>query len=95
MPAAVHILLFDGFADWEPGFALAEIRRSGGLEVVSVGFDGATVRSMGGLRVVPDTTLDRVTPDVDPHGELHFAVQRSTEAPRPQSHPLRLPWIEP
>jgi putative intracellular protease/amidase len=63
MPAAAHILVFDGYADWEPGFALAEIRRSGGLEVVSVGFDDATVRSMGGLRVVPDTTLDRVTPE--------------------------------
>jgi putative intracellular protease/amidase len=62
MTAAVHVLVFDGFADWEPAFALAELRRSGGLEVVTVGFDGTPIRSMGGLQVVPD----RVLADVDP-----------------------------
>jgi putative intracellular protease/amidase len=59
---AVHVLVFDGFADWEPAFALAELRRSGGLEVVTVGFERAPIRSMGGLRVVPDMALA----DVDP-----------------------------
>jgi putative intracellular protease/amidase len=63
MAAAVHILVFEGFADWEPGFALAELRRSGGLEVVAVGFSLEPVRSMGGLRVVPDRMLDEVAPD--------------------------------
>jgi putative intracellular protease/amidase len=62
MPQAVHILVFDGYADWEPGFALAELRRSGGLEVVAAGFSREPVRSMGGLRVVPDLALDEVTP---------------------------------
>ena len=28
--AAVHVLVFEGFADWEPALALAELRRSGG-----------------------------------------------------------------
>jgi putative intracellular protease/amidase len=59
---AVHVLVFDGFADWEPAFALAELRRSGGLEVVTVGFERAPIRSMGGLQVVPDMALA----DVDP-----------------------------
>jgi putative intracellular protease/amidase len=62
MTPAVHVLVFEGFADWEPAFALAELRRSGGLEVVTVGFTEAPVRSMGGLRVVPDRSLAGLTP---------------------------------
>jgi putative intracellular protease/amidase len=54
---AVHILVFDGYADWEPAHALSELRRSGNRSVVVVGFDGEPVTSMGGLRVVPDTAL--------------------------------------
>ena len=57
---AVHILVFDGFADWEPSYALAELRRSGGREVITVGFDDTAVTSMGGLRVVPDRRLGAV-----------------------------------
>jgi putative intracellular protease/amidase len=53
----IHILIFDGFADWEPSYALAELRRSGGHEVVTVGFTGDEVTSMGGLRVRPDRAL--------------------------------------
>lgn len=60
--SAVHVLVFDGFADWEPAFALAELRRSGGLEVVTVGFSPAPVRSMGGLSVVPDCVLEGLDP---------------------------------
>lgn len=57
MTPAVHVLVFEGFADWEPAYALAELRRSGGLDVVSLGFTDAPVRSMGGLRVVPDRAI--------------------------------------
>jgi putative intracellular protease/amidase len=57
MNPAVHVLVFEGFADWEPAYALAELRRSGGLDIVSLGFTDAPVRSMGGLRVVPDRAL--------------------------------------
>jgi putative intracellular protease/amidase len=62
MSPAVHVLVFEGFADWEPAFALAELRRSGGLEVVTLGFTEAPVRSMGGLRVVPDRSLSGLAP---------------------------------
>jgi putative intracellular protease/amidase len=55
--ATVHCLVFDGFADWEPSFALAELRRSGGLRVTSVGFTSSPVSSMGGLRILPDRAL--------------------------------------
>jgi putative intracellular protease/amidase len=62
MSAAVHVLVFDGFADWEPAFALAELRRSGGWEVVTVGFSRAPIRSMGGLQVLPDRALGELDP---------------------------------
>jgi putative intracellular protease/amidase len=62
MIPAVHILVFDGFADWEPAFAMAELRRSGGLDVVTLGFSEAPVRSMGGLRVLPDRPLEGLDP---------------------------------
>ena len=62
MAAAVHVLVFEGFADWEPALALAELRRSGSVEVVSVGFDDWPVTSMGGLRVLPDRELADVAP---------------------------------
>jgi putative intracellular protease/amidase len=56
----VHVLVFDGFADWEPAHALAELRRWGHHEVVSVGFTTDDVTSMGGLRVRPDRALGDV-----------------------------------
>lgn len=59
---AVHVLVFDGFADWEPAHALAELRRWGGRTVRSVGFTAAPVVSMGGLHVAPDVELASVAP---------------------------------
>jgi putative intracellular protease/amidase len=62
MIPTVHLLVFDGFADWEPAFAMAELRRSGGWEVVTLGFRQAPVRSMGGLPVMPDRSLEGLDP---------------------------------
>jgi putative intracellular protease/amidase len=59
----VYVLVFNGFADWEPADALAELRRSGKRHVRAVGFDEDTVTSMGGLRVVPDMALSNVEYD--------------------------------
>lgn len=59
---AIHLLIFDGFADWEPAHAIAELRRSGKRSVRSVGFTRAPVVSMGGLRVLPDLDLEAVRP---------------------------------
>ncbi|HEY0809102.1 MAG TPA: type 1 glutamine amidotransferase family protein [Longimicrobiales bacterium] len=58
----IHILVFDGFADWEAAYALAELRRWGRRTVVAVGFDALPVTSMGGLRVVPEATIYDVNP---------------------------------
>lgn len=60
---SIHILVFDGFADWEPAHALAELRRWGHRTVRVVGFSRAPVVSMGGLRVSPDIALDDVAID--------------------------------
>jgi putative intracellular protease/amidase len=60
---AVHVLVFDGLADWEPGHALAELRRSGGLPVRAVGFTADAVTTMGGLRILPELPLEAVRPD--------------------------------
>jgi putative intracellular protease/amidase len=54
---AVHLIIFDGFADWEPAYALAELRRWGKRTVRTIGFTRAPVTSMGGLCVTPDLQL--------------------------------------
>lgn len=60
---AVYLLVVDGFADWEPAHAVAELRRNGQYRVETVGLTSAPVESMGGLRVLPSVTLDAVTPE--------------------------------
>jgi putative intracellular protease/amidase len=63
MPAkSVYVLFVDGFADWEAAHALAELRRHGGYRVETVGLSLAPVESMGGVRVVPSTTIEAVNP---------------------------------
>jgi putative intracellular protease/amidase len=86
---AVHVLVFDGFADWEPAHALAELRRSGNRTVRTVGFTREPVTSMGGLRVMPDLELRDVrTANVEllmiPGGDLW----ESEEYPRQLLEPL-------
>lgn len=99
MIPAVHVLVFDGFADWEPAFAMAELRRSGGLDVVTLGFGEAPVRSMGGLRVVPDRPLEGLDPAtvrllILPGGEMwegphpRAEIQRSLTALRGAGVPI-------
>lgn len=84
---AVHLLVFDGYADWEPAHALSELRRSGNRSVVVVGFSGEPVTSMGGLRVSPDIALRGARPsDVEililPGGDFWEAPYPETELSR-------------
>jgi len=55
-----YVLLFEGYADWEIGHALAELKRLGQLEVVTVGFDEKPLSSMGGLQVKTHQTLGQI-----------------------------------
>ena len=59
---SVYLLVVDGFADWEPAHAVAELRRQGSYRVESVGLTPTAVESMGGLRVLPSTTVTEVDP---------------------------------
>src|SRR5512145_2730333 len=59
---AVYFLVVDGFADWEPAHALAELRRCGQYRVETVGLTLEPVQSMGGLRVLPSKSVSDVNP---------------------------------
>jgi putative intracellular protease/amidase len=59
---AVYLLVVDGYADWEPAHAVAELRRNGRYRVETVGLTPAPVESMGGLRVLPSTVVTEVDP---------------------------------
>jgi len=62
MARNVAILIFDGFADWEPAYALTGLRRWGGRSVTAVGYDARAILSMGGLRVEPEDVLESLSP---------------------------------
>lgn len=57
---AVYLLVVEGFADWEPAHAVAELRRHGQYRVEVVGLASAPIRSMGGISVLPSTTVTQV-----------------------------------
>jgi putative intracellular protease/amidase len=63
MKSKAYLLVFDGFADWEPAHAFCEIKRSGKFGVVSVGFSRNAVISMGGLKISPDISIHDVNVD--------------------------------
>lgn len=64
----VHLAVYDTLADWEVGHATAHInngawhKEPGRYRVRTVGETRDPVTTMGGVRVVPDTTLDEVGP---------------------------------
>ncbi|WP_432949575.1 DJ-1/PfpI family protein [Kribbella sp. CA-253562] len=65
----VHLAVYDTLADWEIGFVTAHVnspawhRTPGHFQIrtVSAGIDPVT--TMGGLRVLPDLTLDELSAD--------------------------------
>src|SRR5437764_7080575 len=57
---AIYVLVVEGFADWEPAHAVAELRRHGGYRVETIGLDRNPVISMGGLRITPSRTIDEL-----------------------------------
>ncbi len=61
-----HVALYDSLADWEVGHLLAELRtgRFTGtpFEVVTVAETTDPITTMGGVRMLPDTTLATLDP---------------------------------
>lgn len=68
MHDTIHVYVFDGYADWEPAFAVAGIRsprfqkEPGRWQVRTVAETRNVVRSMGGFAVLPDLRLDELDP---------------------------------
>jgi putative intracellular protease/amidase len=56
------LLLFDGYADWEPSLAIAGLKTYGEFEIKTFSVDGNPVRSMGNLTVNPDFGLKDINP---------------------------------
>jgi putative intracellular protease/amidase len=68
MTNTVHVAAYDTFVDWEIGYAIAHInkplwhRQPGRFAVTTVGATRDPITTMGGMRIVPDTTLDEIGP---------------------------------
>ena len=62
----VHLFVFDSMADWEAAFAIAGInspqfqREPGRYRVVTAGLTREPITTMGGMRILPDTTLSEI-----------------------------------
>jgi hypothetical protein len=57
------VLLRAGYADWEAASAVAELRRTFGFSVKTIGLAAETVVSMGGFKVMPDLPLSAFVPE--------------------------------
>jgi putative intracellular protease/amidase len=64
----VHMAVYDTLADWEVGHATAHInngnwhKEPGRYQVRTVGETREPITTMGGVRIVPDVTLDEIGP---------------------------------
>ena len=63
--AAVYLLLPEGMADWEPGYAVAGLGHWAKVPVRTVGFTRAPITTMGGLRLLPDIPLAELPAGAD------------------------------
>lgn len=54
----VLVYVFEGFADWESAYVCAELNQTDSFEVRTVSPDRTPLRSMGGIAVLPDCTLE-------------------------------------
>lgn len=66
----VYLYVLDTMADWEPGYAAAELNsgrffraNAPRVTVRTVGADKAPVRTMGGLAVTPDCAVSEIAAD--------------------------------
>ena len=93
-----YLLIQNGYADWEPASALAELRRTFGFVVKTIGMVPGAVVSMGGLRVTPDVLLEEFNPEwasilILPGGDFWMRgeipeVSHAVRATIEQRHPV-------
>ena len=66
--ATVHLFVFDTMSDWEYGYLAAGVnnpqfqKSPGKLRIKTVSLSSEPVKSMGGLRVTADKSLDKLKP---------------------------------
>ncbi len=70
MRGIAYLYAFEGMADWEYGFLAAELNsgryfkeRGARLEIRAVAPSTAPIRTMGGLRVLPDCAIAEMLPE--------------------------------
>jgi putative intracellular protease/amidase len=63
MIKTVYIFLFEGFSDWEIGYLTPELKKNENIDLFTFSKTGAPVRSMGGLKVSPDLSLEKLRPE--------------------------------
>ena len=56
----VYVFIFDGYSDWEPPYAMAEISKSDRYQLLTVAADKKAIRSVGGLTIIPDLSLNEL-----------------------------------
>lgn len=65
----VYLFVFDGLADWEIGYATAGINnrhfqlRPERYDLRTIAYRSSPVTTMGGVRIMPDLTIDSIYPD--------------------------------
>lgn len=57
MKKQIFVFLFNGYSDWEIAYLAPEINKSEVYDLVYFSKDGNPVTSMGGLQVLPNTSL--------------------------------------
>lgn len=89
MRDTVYLYVFDGMADWEPSFALAELAsgrffRPGAprLRIKTCAVDSGPIVTMGGLRLLPDCALSELEAEsacalILPGGDSWLAPQHA------------------
>lgn len=56
----VYIFLFDGFSDWEISYLSPELQKSEKIELKYFSIDGGNVKSMGGLNIATEYSIDQI-----------------------------------
>ena len=67
--STIHLFVFDTMSDWEYGYLIAGInnpqfqKTPGRFNVKTVSLSGRPITTTGGMRVLPDLTLDKLNPN--------------------------------
>ncbi|MGW4469889.1 DJ-1/PfpI family protein [Nonomuraea sp. NPDC004354] len=61
MKRIVHLAVYDTLADWETGYATAHLRGEQ-YDIVTVAESAEPIVTMGGSRILPDITIDQLSP---------------------------------